>query len=209
MHDSYTLPKDKYLLAKVIDQHCEREMTKLTYRRTLWILAWFYLNGFRRFDVFDPRTTRVVPYYLDEDGNMEFQSTELISIIDKTTARLNTMDLRPKALRQGFSLAGIRERSVAQLVADAVVSDQQLEKVKREFNYLFTTLGCAGITGHIVDHPTIGLTSDLEVVHPKEILPFPSLGHDFTKVRGIIRQRIVPMTFLQERFGKGVLEKNK
>ena len=127
MNDSYTLPKDKFLLAKIIDQHCEREMTKLTYRRTLWILAWFYLNGFRRFDVFDPRTARVVPYYLDEDGNMEFQSTELLSIIDKTTARLNTMDLRPRALRQGFSLAGLRVRSVAQLVADAVVSDQQLE----------------------------------------------------------------------------------
>jgi len=90
MNDSYTLPKDKFLLAKIIDQHCEREMTKLTYRRTLWILAWFYLNGFRRFDVFDPRTARVVPYYLDEDGNMEFQSTKLLSIIDKTTARLNT-----------------------------------------------------------------------------------------------------------------------
>jgi hypothetical protein len=207
--DAYTLPTDKRILGRIIDQHVERELTKLTYRRTLWILAWYYLNGFRRFDVFDPRTARVVPYYLDEEGNMEFQSTELLSIVDKTTARLNTMDLRPKALRQGYSLAGLRERSVAQLVADAVVSDQQLEKVKREFNYLFALLGSAGITGHIVDHPTIGLTSDLEVVHPKELMPFPSLGMDHTKVRGLIRQRVVPMTFLQERFGKAKLEKHK
>ena len=207
--DAYTLPTDKNLLGRIIDQHVERELTKLTYRRTLWILAWYYLNGFRRFDVFDPRTARVVPYYLDEEGNMEFQSTELLSIVDKTTARLNTMDLRPKALRQGYSLAGLRERSVAQLVADAVVSDQQLEKVKREFNYLFALLGSAGITGHIVDHPTIGLTSDLEVVHPKELLPFPSLGMDHTKVRGLIRQRVVPMTFLQERFSRAKLEKHK
>ena len=207
--DTQPLPKDKKVLGRIIDQHCERELTKLTYRRTLWILAWYYLNGFRRFDVFDPRTARVVPYYLDEDGNMEFQSTELMSIIDKTTARLNTMDLRPRALRQGFSLAGIRERSVAQLVADAVVSDQQLEKVKRDFNYLFALLGSCGITGHMVDHPTIGLTSDLEVVHPKELLPFPSLGMDHTKVRGVIRQRVVPMSFLRERFGNGVLERNK
>ena len=207
--DAYTLPKDKTLLGRIIDQHVERELTKLTYRRTLWILAWYYLNGFRRFDVFDPRTARVVPYYLDEDGNLEFQSTELLSIVDKTTARLNTMDLRPRALRQGMSLAGIRERSVAQLIADAVVSDQQLEKVKREFNYLFALLGSAGITGHMVDHPTIGLTSDLEVIHPKELMPFPSLGMDHTKARGIIRQRVVPMTFLEERFNKGVLTKNK
>ncbi len=80
--DIYPLPKDKRLLAQIIDQHVERELTKITYRRTLWILAWYYLNGFRRFDVFDPRTSRVVPYYLDEDGNMEFQSTELMSIIE-------------------------------------------------------------------------------------------------------------------------------
>jgi hypothetical protein len=207
--DTYPLPKDRQLLAQIVDQHVERELNKLTYRRTLWILAWYYLNGFRRFDVFDPRTSRVVPYYLDEDGNMEFQSTELMSIIDKTTARLNTMDLRPRALRQGFSLAGIRERSVAQLVADAVVGDQQLEKVKREFNYLFALLGCAGITGHMVDHPTIGLTADLEVIHPKELLPFPSLGQDHTKVRGIIRQRVVPMSFLQDRYGRKFLEREK
>ena len=205
----YALPKDKELLAQIIDQHVERELTKLTYRRTLWILAWYYMNGFRRFDVFDPRTARVVPYYLDEDGNMEFQSTELLSIIDKTTARLNTMDLRPRALRQGFSLAGLRERSVAQLVADAVVSDQQLEKVKRDFNYLFCLLGSCGVTGHIVDHPTIGLTADLEVIHPKELMPFPSLGQDHTKARGIIRQRVVPMSFLRERYGNDVLEKHK
>jgi hypothetical protein len=207
--DGYTLPKDKNILGRIIDQHCERELTKLTYRRTLWILAWYYLNGFRRFDVFDPRTARVVPHYLDEEGNMEFQSTELMSIIDKTTARLNTMDLRPRALRQGYSLAGIRERSVAQLVADAVVSDQQLEKVKRDFNYVFALMGSCGITGHMVDHPTIGLTSDLEVVHPKELLPFPSLGMDHTKARGMIRQRVVPMKFLRDRFGDKVINRNK
>ena len=207
--DAYTLPTDKRLLGRIIDQHVERELSKLTYRRTLWILAWYYLNGFRRFDVFDPRTARVVPYYLDEEGNMEFQSTELMSIIDKTTARLNTMDLRPRALRQGYSLAGIRERSVAQLVADAVVSDQQLEKVKRDFNYVFALMGSCGITGHMVDHPTIGLTSDLEVVHPKELLPFPSLGMDHTKARGMIRQRVVPMKFLRDRFGDKVINRNK
>jgi hypothetical protein len=61
----------------------------------------------------------------------------------------------------------------------------------------------------MVDHPTIGLTADLEVVHPKELLPFPSLGQDHTKARGVIRQRVVTMGFLQERYGKRFLEKEK
>lgn len=70
-------------------------------------------------------------------------------------------------------------------------------------------MGSCGITGHMVDHPTIGLTSDLEVVHPKELMPFPSLGMDHTKARGMIRQRVVPMKFLRDRFGDKVINKNK
>jgi len=206
--DGVNLPKDPKVLGKIIDAHVSREMLKLTYRRTLWLLAWYYLNGFRRFDIFDPRTGRVTPHYLDEEGNMEFQSTELLSVVDKTTARLNTMDLRPRALRQGFSLAGLRERSVAQLVADAVVSDQQLATVQRDFNYLYALLGSCGITGHIVDSPTVGLTADLEVIHPKELMPFPSLGHDHTKVRGMVRQRLVPLNFLKEKYGNRKIDQN-
>ena len=206
--DGVNLPKDPKIVAKVIDAHVSREMLKLTYRRTLWLLAWYYMNGFRRFDVFDPRTGRITPHYLDEEGNMEFQSTELLSIVDKTTARLNTMDLRPRALRQGFSLAGLRERSVSQLIADAVVSDQQLANVQRDFSYMFSLLGSCGITGHMVDHPTVGLTSDLEVIHPKELMPFPSLGHDHTKARGIVRQRLVPLDFLFDKYGKSKIKGN-
>jgi len=206
--DGVNLPKDPRTLGKIIDAHVSREMLKLTYRRTLWLLAWYYLNGFRRFDVFDPRTGRITPHYLDEEGNMEFQSSELLSIVDKTTARLNTMNLHPRALRQGFSLAGLRERSIAQLIADAVVSDQQLVQVQRDFNYLYAVLGSCGITGHMVDSPTVGLTADLEVIHPKELMPFPSLGHDHTKVRGMIRQRLVPLNFLKDKYGTGKIESN-
>ena len=206
--DGVNLPKNSKQLGRIIDAHVSRETLKLTYRRTLWLLAWYYLNGFRRFDIFDPRTGRITPHYLDEEGNFEFQSTELLSIVDKTTARLNTMDLRPRALRQGFSLAGLRERSVSQLIADAVVSDQQLVQVQRDFNYLFALLGSCGITGHMVDSPTVGLTADLEVIHPKELLPFPSLGHDHTKVRGLIRQRLVPLNFLKDKYGNGAIDKN-
>lgn len=206
--DGVNLPKDPRTLGKIIDAHVSREMLKLTYRRTLWLLAWYYLNGFRRFDVFDPRTGRITPHYLDEEGNMEFQSSELLSIVDKTTARLNTMNLHPRALRQGFSLAGLRERSIAQLIADAVVSDQQLVQVQRDFNYLYALLGSCGITGHMVDSPTVGLTADLEVIHPKELMPFPSLGHDHTKVRGMIRQRLVPLNFLKDKYGAGKIDSN-
>jgi hypothetical protein len=200
--DTVKLPKNKTDLARVIDEHADREESRLSYRRIMWLLAWHYLCGARRFDVFDPSTGALSPHYLDEEGNMEYQSQEMMSAIDKVSARLASLDLRPKIIRKGVSLNSIRERAIGQIVMDHVVPQDQLEKVKTQFAHIFTALGCCGITGHIVDSPTVGLTADLEVIHPREIYPFPSLGTDYTKTRGIMRQRTVPLEFLEEMFNK-------
>ena len=77
--DTIHLPKDKKSLARVISLHVDREMSRLSYRRSMWLLAWYYLNGYRRFDAFDPGRNHIVPHYLDKDGNLEFQSQDLIS----------------------------------------------------------------------------------------------------------------------------------
>jgi len=206
--DTIKLPKNKQALARIIDEHAEREQSRLSYRRTVWLLAWHYLSGARRFDVFDPYTGALSPHYLDEDGNMEFQSQEMLSAIDRVSARLASLDLRPKVIRQGFSLDSVRERSVGQIVMDHVVSSDQLDPIKTQFAHIFTSLGCCGIAGHIVDAKTIGLTADLEVIHPRELFPFPSLGQDYTKARGLMRQRTVPLAFLEERFGKKKIRAN-
>ena len=206
--DTVQLPKDKKSLARIISLHMNREQSRLAYRRSMWQLAWYYLNGYRRFDAFDPVKNHIIPHYLDKDGNLEFQSQDLISMIDRVSGRLSAMDLRPKAMRQGNSLSGLRERTSAQLIADAVFSEHQVEEVTTQFANLFVTLGSCGITGHINEHPTIGLSADLEVIHPKELFPFPSLNVDNTKVRGMIRQRMVPLSFLKNIYG-GRIERNK
>ena len=202
--DSVHLPKDPKSLARIIDLHMDKEGQRLAYRRTMWLLAWCYINGYRRFDVFSPGQGKIAPHYLDADGNLEFQSQELISMIDRISGRLSSMDLRPKAFRQGSSLAGLRERASAQLIADAIFNNHQLDTIKSQFAHIFTTLGSCGISGHISNHKTIGLSADLEVVHPKELFPFPSLHTDYTKARGLIRQRMIPFDFLKDLYGKKV-----
>jgi len=178
----------------------------LAYRRTMWLLAWYYLNGARRFDVFDPAMGLIKAFHLDGEGNLEFQSQELMSALDRIQARLASMDFRPKVMRQGLSLAGIRQRAIGQIIADSVVSDDQLEMVKTQFAHIFTVLGSCGIAGNVIDHPIVGLTCDLEVVHPREMMPFPSQTSDYTKERGKMRQRIVPLLFLKEVFGRRIMD---
>ena len=197
----FKLPKNKKEICQVIRDHAEKEISRLSHRRTTWLLAYYYLNGMRRFDVFDPASGNLSPHYLDEEGNMEFQSQELLSAIDRVASRLSSMNLGCKILRTGTSLPMIRQRSVAQLLADSLVNPDQIAEVSTKFAHIFTSLGSCGIQGHINNHPTIGLTGDLEVVHPKEILPFPSLGQDYTKQSGMIRQRLVPLETLIEKFG--------
>lgn len=202
--DKYKLTKNPQALCDLINTHVDREESRLQYRYTTWALAWYYLNGARRFDLFDPTSGMVQPHYLDENGNMEYQSQELLSAIDRVSGIINSMDVRPKINRTGSALTHIRDRAVGQVIADAITKQDHLDDVLSQFAHIFVTLGSCGIAGHITDHPTVGLTTDYEVVHPRELYPFPSLGHDYTKQRGLIRERVVPLSFLEEIFGRRV-----
>lgn len=96
MIETIKLPKDPTALANIIDQHADREEQNLNYRRTMWLLAYHYLQGARRFDVFDPTLGRLSPHFLDEDGRLEFQSQELIAAIDKVSSTIASLDLSLK-----------------------------------------------------------------------------------------------------------------
>lgn len=135
---------------------------------------------------------------------MEFQSQELLSMIDRVSGQLSSMDVRPQVHRTGESLSSIRERAVGQIMADSVVSREVIEERHSQFSHILAALGCCGIMGHIEDHPTIGLTADYEVIHPRELFPFPSLGMDYTKQRGLVRRRTVPLAWLKDKFGDRV-----
>ena len=207
VQDLLNLPTNELALCRLLTRHAFREDARLRYRRMMWLLSYLYLNGSRRFDVVDPNTGVVRALYVDEDGNLEFQSQELLSLINRTAARLASMDFRPRVQMSGASLAGIRDRSTGQILMDNLVRDDQLMSVKRDFAFLFTTLGSAGLCGHLTDHPTIGLSADLEVVHPREVFPFPSLGQDHTKTLGKMRYRAMPLDTLVALFGSGVKRK--
>jgi hypothetical protein len=204
--DTYELPKSPAALTEIVNQHVERERNRLTYRWTMWQLAWYYLNGARRFDAFDPNTGLIRPHYLDSEGNMEFQCQEMLSAVDRVSGQIAAMDVRPKIMRTGSSLSAVRDRAVAQVIADSVTPEDQLERVKTEYSHTFCALGSCGITGHALDHDTIGLSADLEVVHPRELFPFPSLGADYTKQRGLVRQRTVSLAFLKKKFGRKIAD---
>jgi hypothetical protein len=208
MNESIALPKNPKALAHVIRRHADRCEMQLMYRRTNWLLAWYYLNGYRRFDVFDPVSGQLSPHLLDKEGNMEFQSQDLLFAINQVAGRIQSMDLRLRTETQANSIDGMRSKAMSQIIGDATINENTVERVKEEYAWMFACLGFAGITGHVVDHPTIGLTTDLEVIHPRELFPFPLTGQDVTKMQGIVRQRWMTVKKLEEIYGAKKIKTN-
>jgi hypothetical protein len=206
--DNYNLPTDPKEIARIMRTHAVRSESLYVFKRMWWMLAWYYMQGIRKFTTFDMNTGTVLGEYTDSDGKLEFQSQELLKECNRVQGRLSSLDVRPVVKRTGMSLDGIRNRSVAQIILNSGISDNQLVKLHDEFTWLLTTLGFAGLSVKAVDHPVVGLTADMEVIHPRELFPFPNLGQDYTKCRGVMRQRIVSMDFLEKFFPKKKLMAN-
>jgi len=202
--NTYPLPTTNEDLCTVLNAHADREMYKAAPMRALWELARLYCMGHRRFTTFDVNTGNVVGEYIDKDGNLEFIHSGLLRIFNDNASRLASLDWGPSVTRNDSSLEGLRERAMAQIVSDSIVRNDALRKMKPAASFLFSMLGCIGYTINLSDHPTIGLVGDMEIVHPRELYPFPSLNYDYTKQAGLMRERSVPLDTLVARFGTSI-----
>lgn len=205
-HALSNLPKDDTVLAEIMRTHSSRCMWHYSWRRVNWLLAYYYLSGYRTFDLFDVNTGRIEARHVASDGNVEYRSEELLYAINQLASRLQSMDMRPSVLSQGTSLGAIRDKATLQIVADSLFLQDDLERNVRDYAWLFSCLGFAGVTCEVEDHPAMGLTAELEVIHPKELMPWPLLGEDPTKLSGIMRERVISMDHLHEVFGKKKIE---
>jgi hypothetical protein len=207
-HEYYLLPKRASQVAAEIRRHALRYDTVLQYRRTMWRLAWLYLNGVRRFKVFNPATGETVGLYLNEQNELEFQSQELLSIIDRAQGKLRSMDLRPAVSRRAASIMQIRDRAVGQVILNALVDDQHLQQQLSTLLHIYCTLGSVGAQWH-VRNESGQMKAHLEIIHPRELMPFPALNEDITKLGGIMREQIVTVDWLASQLGNDVKRKLK
>lgn len=209
--DRIALPKDKSDLAKVIDIHSQRERTKMVVRHTMWRLMALYAAGARQFKQFDLKSGELTYEWTDKEGNLEYQASDLLYAANQIAGQLAGSDNRCKVEAEGQSLFSIRNAAVARVIGDALFGENEVNAKSRDFAWLYTYLGSAGICGHVLDHPvtSIGLTGDLEVIHPRELFPFPSLDEDYTKAFGMMRERPVSMDHLRNCFGNALIGRNQ
>jgi hypothetical protein len=196
-------------MAQLLDEHITRQDDLRTWREFMWSFSFLYLNGHRNFDYLDPTTNQIRSFRLDAEGNLEFQSQRLLSALDRIQGRLAGLNVRPAVANQGESLQGMRERAVQDIILRSATSDMQINETYRLFRFYLTCFGMVGLTGHVKDLPTIGLTADLEVIHPRELMPFPALAENLARKCGIVRRRYLSLKAIKRLFPGVTLNKDK
>lgn len=197
---SQTLPKDRDTLGWILQQHAFREERSAAMRWMRWTMADAYARGFREFKLVDPNFAVVQSHVLTQDGKLPIEVTKMLDVVNKTIGLMGSQDFRPLALRNQTSRDSIRQRSFTQVVADSITPATQLEEAVARFLYLLCSLGCCGIAKHVTDNEVVGLTAEDEVIHPRELFPWPSLGWNYANQRGLVRQRLFPLSALRDHY---------
>lgn len=198
------LPKDKKKLVRVLEAYAREVEVDARWHWAKWDLFEAYVQGARRFDVIDAHAGRVASYQLDQDGRWQSQFQELLSQLNRVQGVLAGINRAPAVAKDGISVAELRDRAVAQVIADDVTSEQRLKEQAIPFDEILTKLGTCALHTHVDSMEGVGVQADHEVVHPREIFPFPLVRRDRTKACGVMRQMYVPLDVLKQEFGSRV-----
>lgn len=195
------LPSDPDSLARVINNHVARERTRTSYWRLMRLLYHYYLMGARHFQDINVRQMTINYNYTDDKGNLFFRSSRLLHIINQFVGHSQAADWSPSVVRSDSSLSAIRERAICQVLLDAAVTPQVLAKLTPDAFFLFWAMGGVGLTGDVIRRPGSGAIADIQAIHPSELMPFPSVTNDRTRVRGVIWERYISADHLRNLIG--------
>lgn len=200
------LPKDEEQLSKAVNAHFERCYVEAMPYFTRMRVAEAYLAGARIFKVINATTGEVKAFY-PEDDFKAFKSADLIRLIDRVTGHLNSYDMTCKINRVGTSLTAVREAAAGQILVDAALAPDAVSEAQRIFNWTFASKGSCGITAKVKDSASmLGLETELQIIPPYELVPYPAIREDLTKLAGIGRQSYVSVSSLRKKLGTAKLK---
>ena len=157
-----------------------------------WAVANLYMQGVRSFNT-NMQNGTVSVSYLNESGILKFRYDELVAKYQSQMGRLMALDLSPHVRRRGISLDGLRKASVAQVVLDAALPEDKVDRFKLDLMPLLLLYGTVGV-GRWTEGPD---SHGLEVIPPWQLRPIPINVSGPSEVRGLIRVRPVPVSWLR------------
>ena len=158
-----------------------------------WGIANLYMQGFRDFSGVNHQKGSVSLSHMDEAGILKLRYEEIVAKYQSQVGRLMALDLAPHVKRRGISLDGLRKASVAQVVLDAALPEDKIAKFKLDLCPMLLLYGTVGVGRWKEEEDSHGL----EVIPPWQIYPIPINVSGPSDVRGLIRVRPVPVSWLK------------
>jgi hypothetical protein len=205
------LPEDSDQAAIVIRRNCDRMDSLLTMWRLNVQIATHYAAGYRSFNQINPETGEVVARFTDAEddrhihplgeGNYLFEVQQIMGF-------LGSMNTSPTAKSENNkTLDAIRQQGAANAILGSIYRNQNYDEVMTELDYNYAHLGFGCLHVGVEEHIAMGLYTELEAVHPFEVMPFPYLRPGFTAADGVTRRRLLTRDSLVAVYGESIIKK--
>lgn len=200
------LPKKD--LPQLIRNHADSEHS---FNTVPWYAKWdlfrLYCQGWRRFEAFDKQTGRWQLDYLDDNGKWISQVHDINVAIAEMAGVFLGMNLMPSVQRSSNSLAELRDSGAANVIATGINDPARLMRTASNWYIDFSQFGTGIVSARTIATASGSLIADHEVVHPREILPFPACRLSRHNLWGYVRTREVDLEKLVKDMGSSIRRK--
>ena len=192
MLDELTLPKDKSQRETVVKKLIDDGKRTRHIPEINWWLNHYYLQGARDFTNINYQTGTLNVSYIDEEGILRFRYDDIVSKFQAQVGRLMQIDISPRVTNKSIGLDAIKKASIGQVALDYAFPKSKVEELKLEVTPALSKYGCIGLAVWS-DEEEMGI----DVVMPWEIIPIPPNPIEDNDVRGLCRNRKVPLEWIQ------------
>jgi len=200
MQAKFNLPTDKAQLVRATDYLENAARQRRRHMRVGWVHDLAYIRGIRKFRVLW-ETGEVQVSYKDDRGELQLRYEDTLEKRQREIGRLMQIDTRPAAKPKGLGLDALRKASVAQVVLEYLESNLHGERIKQRFIEDIVDFGTAGLGIWVQQSVQLGGQPVIEVIPAWELLPIPTEPARNYELKGIVRDRWVPLEWVQSKDG--------
>ncbi len=190
----YELPKDERDIVNALDDELTQGEIEANVNLVAWKIIDAYLQGVRHFRVRDRWAGNVSIGFENSKGELDLRYEEVTAQFQTELGRYMKMDLNPVVTRIGESLGSLRDAAISQAYVTSQIAHINLDEIKRRAFIPLLKYGNVGVFHYETGIPN---TPDgIELIHPRQLRPFPAFVDGLGNLSGIVRKRWVPLGWL-------------
>lgn len=191
------LPKKADELVEALDVAERAAWGRRNYFYLLCQIAFYYVQGLRRFKVSSYEDAKIMVGYESDLGEMRFRNEDLRNKYRTEVGRYLRMNIDPAVEKVSWGIDALRNASIGKVTLDHELRFVDKNQLKSRLIQMFLLYGTVGVQ-HYRSKAGNGETHEsIEVVPPWELLPLPAHPTSPEERCGLMRAREVPKEWLE------------